>query len=98
MLRALEPMEPKVTWACYVNPPMGAFEEHESGCGPAGIRQSVWNEPWSRAGNRLEDNKSRWLVKFRRARSEPLTWLCDVRMVTEPPAELRSRSQRVVAP
>jgi len=70
---------------CYVNPPMGSYEEHKSGCDPKiGVRGSGFGESWSREGTWLENNKDRYLVRFRKTKSAGTVWMDDVRTAVDP--------------
>ena len=77
------------TLACsYVNPPIGSYEEHASGCEPSvGLRKSGFREKWSREGTRLPAGEKRWLVRFRLTRQDPIRWATDVDQVTAPRTE-----------
>ena len=73
---------------CYVNPPMGSYEEHVSGCEPSvGLRKRGFNEKWSREGTRLPKNEQRWLIPHRCKKTDPLRWVTDVGQVTAPTAQ-----------
>ena len=57
--------------ACYVVPPLGGFQTHNTGCrGDFGVRTGLWDEPWSSPGGMRDHRASRrWLARFSKSRN-----------------------------
>ena len=60
--------------ASYVNPAIGAFETHESGCGELSVRTGTFGRPWVWEGTRLPRGTQRWLLGFK-TKQQPVPWL-----------------------
>ena len=60
--------------ASYVNPAIGAFETHESGCGELSVRTGTFGRPWVWEGTRLPAGIHRWLLGFK-TKQQPVPWL-----------------------
>ena len=85
-LRAQLEQHTETLGCSYVNPPIGSYEEHVSGCEPSvGLRKSGFREKWSRQGARLAAGK--WLVRFRFRRTDPIRCVTEVGQATAPKTE-----------
>jgi len=64
-------LSPATIRACYVVPPLGGFQTHNTGCrGDFGVRTGLWDEPWSSPGGMRDHRASRRrLARFSKSRN-----------------------------
>lgn len=90
-----EPEQAEKVGACYVVPPIGNYDTHQSGCDKSfstgAGRPNCWGEKWCCPGTRREDDpkgRDKWLASFTK-KGEP-HWLTKVNVSDNPRHDWKS--------